>query len=163
MGAAYKSCNCAGYEWLLYDQTPSDGQRKSLCLGIVLSTECYQFIGGPIKECEFSSKVTLFTDKEIYAFGENIELELTNNLSSPIRYYGSCSVHLCQYQTDEWYCEVEDCNASENIIDAGSSINLTEQGVDLAGTRLKYSFEYQTFLDDTLYIINSNEFTFQQE
>jgi hypothetical protein len=49
------------------------------------------------------------------------------------------------------------------VIKAGSSIELNHQAMDLVETRLKYRFEYQTFFDDTLYTIDSNEFTIQQE
>ena len=47
MGAAYKSCDCLGIEWELYDRTAADGPRKTLCIGIVRSRECYQTMGGP--------------------------------------------------------------------------------------------------------------------
>ncbi len=163
MGAAAKNCDCVGYEWLRYDRTASDGPRKTICIGIVRATECYQYIGGPTEECNFSSKVTLRTDKQLYGVGENIELEVTNKLISPIRYYDFCSLHLCQYHRDEWFCEIEDCYASMIVIKAGSSIELKDQAMDLVETRLKYRFEYQTFFDDTLYTIDSNEFTIQQE
>ena len=163
MGAPVTTCDCAGYEWLLYDRTPSDGPRKTVCIGIIRATECYQYIGGPPQECNFSSKVTLRTDKQMYTVGENITLEAANRLSSPIRYYGSCSLHLCQYQGGEWFCEIEDCYAEMVVINPGSSIEFNEWAPELAGTRLKYRFEYQTFLDDTLYTIESNEFTIQSE
>ena len=51
MGARYKACDCRGSEWVLYDQTPADGPRKTICLGIVRSTTCHSFIGGPQIEC----------------------------------------------------------------------------------------------------------------
>ena len=163
MGAAAKNCDCVGHEWLLYDRTDSDGPRKTICIGIVRATECDQYLGGPTEECNFSSKVTLRTDKQFYGLGENIELEVTNKLINPIRYYDICSLHLCQYQRDEWFCEIEDCYASMIVIKAGSSIELKDQAMDLVETRLKYRFEYQTFFDDTLYTIDSNEFTIHQE
>ena len=52
MGAAYKSCDCLGIEQELYDQTAADGPRKTVCLGIVRSTQCYQSMGGPGIECK---------------------------------------------------------------------------------------------------------------
>ncbi len=52
MGARQKQCECFGYEWELYDLTPADGPRKTLCLGLTRSTTCYQFIGGPPVECD---------------------------------------------------------------------------------------------------------------
>jgi hypothetical protein len=51
MGAAYKTCGCLGIEWELYDQTAADGPRKTICIGIARSTECYQYMGGPRVEC----------------------------------------------------------------------------------------------------------------
>jgi hypothetical protein len=51
MGAAYRSCDCLGIEWELYDQTPADGPVKSICIGVVQSTQCYQFVGGPEVDC----------------------------------------------------------------------------------------------------------------
>ena len=51
MGARYKACDCRGVEWVLYDQTPADGPRKTMCLGIVRSTTCHRFIGGPQIAC----------------------------------------------------------------------------------------------------------------
>jgi len=102
-------------------------------------------------------------DKQFYGLGENIELEVTNKLINHIRYYDICSLHLCQYQSDEWICEIEDCYASMSVIEAGSSIELKDLAMDLVDTRLKYRFEYQTFFDDTLYTIDSNEFTIHQE
>ena len=52
MGAAYRSCECLGLEWQLYDQTAADGPRKTVCTGIVQSTECYQYTGGPRVTCD---------------------------------------------------------------------------------------------------------------
>ena len=54
MGAAYRSCDCAGIEWEQYDRTAADGPQRTICFGIVQSTTCYSFIDGPIEECERS-------------------------------------------------------------------------------------------------------------
>lgn len=51
MGAAYRQCDCLGMEWELYDRTAADGPRKTVCLGIVQSTQCYQSMGGPRVAC----------------------------------------------------------------------------------------------------------------
>jgi hypothetical protein len=51
MAAAYKVCECLGIEWELYDQTAADGPRKTICTGIVQSTECHRYIGGPRVAC----------------------------------------------------------------------------------------------------------------
>ncbi len=51
MGASYRRCDCLGTEWELYDQTAADGPRKTVCIGIVQSTQCYQYIDGPRIEC----------------------------------------------------------------------------------------------------------------
>ena len=52
MAAAYKSCDCLGKEYQLYDQTAADGPRKTLCLGIIRSTSCYSFLEGPEINCK---------------------------------------------------------------------------------------------------------------
>jgi len=51
MAAAYQACRCRGVEWELYDRTAADGPRKTLCLGIVESRQCYQFMEGPAIPC----------------------------------------------------------------------------------------------------------------
>ncbi len=52
MAASYKDCECLGYEWELYDQTPADGPRKTVSIGVVRSITCYLFISGPVVECK---------------------------------------------------------------------------------------------------------------
>ncbi len=52
MAAAYKSCECLGKEYQLYDRTEADGPRKTLCLGIIRSTTCYSYLEGPEVDCE---------------------------------------------------------------------------------------------------------------
>ena len=51
MGAAYKTCECLGIEWEVYDARPADGPHKTICIGIIRSRTCYRFTGGPIIEC----------------------------------------------------------------------------------------------------------------
>ena len=51
MGARYRTCECLGVEWELYDRRPADGPRKTICIGIVQSTTCYRSDGGPAVEC----------------------------------------------------------------------------------------------------------------
>jgi hypothetical protein len=51
MGSAYKTCDCAGIEWLQYDRTPADGPRRTVCLGIVRSVDCYRNMGGLAVAC----------------------------------------------------------------------------------------------------------------
>ena len=51
MGASMTACSCSGSEVLLYDRTASDGPRKTICLGIVRSVDCYQGPGGPLIAC----------------------------------------------------------------------------------------------------------------
>jgi len=51
MGSAYQTCECRGYEWQLYDRTPADGPRRTLCLGLLRSTTCHQFRVGPEVPC----------------------------------------------------------------------------------------------------------------
>ena len=52
MAASYKDCDCLGYEWELYDQTPADGPRRTICLGVVRSVTCYRYMSGPVIDCE---------------------------------------------------------------------------------------------------------------
>ena len=51
MGAAYRTCECRGLEWQLYDQTAADGPRRTLCLGWVRSSACHAFRTGPLVAC----------------------------------------------------------------------------------------------------------------
>jgi hypothetical protein len=51
MAAAYRTCECRGWEWTLYDRTAADGPRRTLCLGWVQSRTCYQFRSGPPVPC----------------------------------------------------------------------------------------------------------------
>ncbi len=51
MGGRYRTCGCLGLEWELYDRTPADGPRRTLCLGLVRSRTCYRTTGGPVVEC----------------------------------------------------------------------------------------------------------------
>jgi hypothetical protein len=51
MASAYRSCECAGFEWQLYDRTAADGPRRTLCVGLIQSTACYQFRDGPVVSC----------------------------------------------------------------------------------------------------------------
>ena len=51
MAAAYRTCECRGLEWQLYDQTEADGPRRTLCLGWVQSWTCYEFRTGPLVAC----------------------------------------------------------------------------------------------------------------
>lgn len=52
MGAAYKTCDCGGIEWLQYDRTPADGPRRTVCLGIVRSANCFRNMNGPEVACD---------------------------------------------------------------------------------------------------------------
>lgn len=52
MGSRDRQCECRGYEIELFDHTPADGPRKTICLGLVESRTCYQYIGGPEIECD---------------------------------------------------------------------------------------------------------------
>ena len=51
MGARYRTCECVGVEWELYDRRPADGPRKTVCIGFVRSRTCYRMTGGPVVEC----------------------------------------------------------------------------------------------------------------
>jgi hypothetical protein len=51
MGARYRTCECLGVEWELYDRRPADGPHKTVCIGLVRARTCYQMTGGTIVEC----------------------------------------------------------------------------------------------------------------
>jgi hypothetical protein len=51
MGAAYTECRCGGIERVLYDRTPADGPRRTICIGIVRARRCFRFMGGPEVDC----------------------------------------------------------------------------------------------------------------
>jgi len=51
MGSAYRTCDCRGVEWQLYDRTAADGPRRTLCLGILRSRTCFRFREGPAISC----------------------------------------------------------------------------------------------------------------
>ncbi len=51
MAGEYKDCECMGYEYQLFDQTPADGPRKTICIGLITETTCYEFRDGPVKTC----------------------------------------------------------------------------------------------------------------
>ena len=51
MAGAYRTCECRGLEWQLYDRTEADGPRRTLCLGWVRSWTCFTFRIGPVVAC----------------------------------------------------------------------------------------------------------------
>lgn len=51
MGSTYRTCECSGVEWQLYDRTPADGPRRTLCLGVLRARACYQYREGPRVPC----------------------------------------------------------------------------------------------------------------
>jgi hypothetical protein len=51
MASAYRTCECRGLEWQLYDRTAADGPRRTLCIGYLQSHTCHQFRTGPIVAC----------------------------------------------------------------------------------------------------------------
>lgn len=51
MASAYRTCDCRGLEWEVYDRTPADGPRRTLCLGVLRSATCYQSMSGPEVPC----------------------------------------------------------------------------------------------------------------
>ncbi len=51
MAGAYRTCECLGVEWQLYDTTAADGPRRTLCFGLVSSRACYQSRGGREVSC----------------------------------------------------------------------------------------------------------------
>ena len=111
MGAAYKSCDCLGVEWELYDQTAADGPRKTLCIGIVRSRECYQYMDGPPMACDRDPQVAVKTEKPVYEVREDIAITIENHLSGPIRYDAPCSQSLCLVLEEDWLCETQECHS----------------------------------------------------
>ncbi len=51
MGSAYQTCQCRGFEWEVYDRTPADGPRRTVCVGVLQSRTCHQFQEGPVVSC----------------------------------------------------------------------------------------------------------------
>ena len=51
MGGAYRTCECRGREWQVFDRTAADGPRRTVCLGLVRSRRCYQSRAGPEVTC----------------------------------------------------------------------------------------------------------------
>lgn len=51
MGSAYRTCDCRGVEWQLYERMAADGPRRTLCIGLVRSRTCYQSREGPVISC----------------------------------------------------------------------------------------------------------------
>ena len=51
MGAPYRTCECRGVEWTIYDRRPADGPRSTVCLGLVRSRTCYRLESGPVVPC----------------------------------------------------------------------------------------------------------------
>ncbi|MGH7566502.1 MAG: hypothetical protein ACREK2_06710 [Gemmatimonadota bacterium] len=51
MASAYRTCECRGFEWEVYDRTPADGPRRTVCFGITRSETCYRSRGGPEVAC----------------------------------------------------------------------------------------------------------------
>ena len=47
MAGAYRSCDCFGLEWKLYDRTAADGPRRTVCFGWTRSWTCYAFRSDP--------------------------------------------------------------------------------------------------------------------
>ena len=51
MGSAYRTCECRGIEWHVYDRTAADGPRRTVCLSVLRSRTCYRSLGGPSVPC----------------------------------------------------------------------------------------------------------------
>ena len=47
----YRACDCTGIERLDYDATAADGQRRTICLGLVTARKCFQYRDGPEVPC----------------------------------------------------------------------------------------------------------------
>ena len=158
MGAAYQSCDCLGLEWELYDRTAADGPRKTLCIGIVRSRACYAYIGGPRVACDRDPQVTLRTDKQAYALGQEITVTIENHLSSPISYNDLCSLGFCQYLDGSWVCQMKECYHPAVVLQAGRSTQTRFVAKGEVGPRQRFQFYYQISPAGTPYTAHSNEF-----
>jgi len=38
-----RSCDCAGFEWVLFDTLAGDGQKESYCVGFIKSSDCFEY------------------------------------------------------------------------------------------------------------------------
>ena len=159
MGAAYRTCDCLGIEWELYDRTAADGPRKTLCIGIIRSKKCYQYIGGPQVACDRNPQVVVKTDKPAYEAGEDITIAMENHLPGPISYDDPCSLSLCHLLEGDWLCEMKECHGPTVVMAAGSAGAVRTQARNTGGVRLRYRFDYQVHSEGILYTAYSNEFT----
>ena len=51
MGWSVVKCECTGIQRILYDRTEVDGPMRSICIGVVQSRTCFQYVDGPRIEC----------------------------------------------------------------------------------------------------------------
>ncbi len=51
MGSSAETCECSGFERVLYDQTEGDGPMRSICIGRVADRTCFQYLDGPEVPC----------------------------------------------------------------------------------------------------------------
>ncbi len=51
MGWSVVKCECSGIERVLYDRTAGDGPMRTICIGLVRSRECFQYVDGPKVPC----------------------------------------------------------------------------------------------------------------
>jgi hypothetical protein len=161
MGAAYKSCECSGIEWELYDRTAADRPRKTLCVGIVRSRACYQYTGGPQMACDGDPQVIVKTDKAVYALEEDIAIAIENHLSEPISYDDPCSLTLCHLLGGDWLCEMEECHSPTVMMEAGSTAVTRMQVGESARAKLRYRLDYRASSEGILYTVYSNEFALE--
>ena len=159
MGAAYKSCDCLGIEWELYDQTAADGPRKTLCIGIIRSRACYQYIGGPQVACDRERQLVVRTDKQVYEVGEDIAITIENHLPGPISHPDPCSLSSCQHLEGDWFCEMKECHGPTVVMEGGSARVVRTQARGTHWARLRYRFDYQIASETALRTDYSNEFT----
>jgi len=45
------TCECTGIKWLYENKLPVDGDNKSVCIGTVKSTQCFQYQGSEKIDC----------------------------------------------------------------------------------------------------------------
>lgn len=90
------------------------------------------------------ANVVVQTDKEQYTTGDDVVVNVRNELTEPIYYLGMCSLSDCLQEGDQWECEESLCDAPRQVLLAGEekAFNITVIGLIVGDMR--YRFEYTT-------------------
>jgi hypothetical protein len=87
MASAYRTCDCRGLEWELYDRTAADGPRRTLCLGWVRARTCHAFRTGPVVACSDLSKLISEDSRRISVGSDSVSVGRSGSVVSglPLR------------------------------------------------------------------------------